>query len=255
MMSYTYLSYISDDYLLFCIKTLFDSYRVAENKITLKKFYSNKIDPIKLTFDKKFRKLSEQELIESEISRQIDKSINNAIGTFHEMILGGIDGYERGDKSGYDIRALDNTLFADIKNKHNTMNSSSSESLYQKLQRFAKANKDATCYWVAIWATQSYDELWSGTINKKYYKHERVRRISGDRFYELLTGKQNALIELYEALPLAIDDFLSNTTEHKISASSALKELTDKTEISENTILDQMTLDNFKYYLGFDRLE
>ena len=98
------------------------AYLKAKNKVTKKKFYSNKVDTIKLTFDSKFNEISEQDLIETEILRQVDKSINNSIGTFHEQILGGIDGFEVGNLSGFDIKAVDNTLFADIKNKHNTMN-------------------------------------------------------------------------------------------------------------------------------------
>lgn len=54
-------------------------------------------------------------MIEAEILRQIDKSVNNSIGTFHERILGGIEGFEIGNFSGFDIKAKDDTLFADIK--------------------------------------------------------------------------------------------------------------------------------------------
>ena len=54
-------------------------------------------------------------LITNEIARLVDQSINNAIGTFYENILGGIKGYQAGSLSGYDIKAIDNTLFADIK--------------------------------------------------------------------------------------------------------------------------------------------
>ncbi len=39
------------------------------------------------------------------------------------------------------IKAVDNTLFADVKNKHNKMNSSSAESLLQKLAHYANSHK------------------------------------------------------------------------------------------------------------------
>lgn len=127
-------------------------------------------------------------MIENEIMRQMDKSINNSIGTFHEQILGGIKGFEIGSLSGYDIKAADNTLFADIKNKHNTMNSSAAESLFQKLSRYADTYKKAKCYWVQILAKNSFCESWVGDINGKEYSHSRVFKISGDQFYALLTG-------------------------------------------------------------------
>lgn len=131
-MSNKYISFISDDHLLACIGNLYNSYQKAKEGITKKKFYNNKVDVFKLTFDAAFSNLSEHKVIEQEILRQIDKSINNSIGTFHEQVLGGIEGYEAGNLSGYDIKATDNSLFADMKNKHNTMNSSSAESLFEK---------------------------------------------------------------------------------------------------------------------------
>ncbi len=151
-MANKYLEYISDEHLLDCIATLHGSYQKAKRNISKKKFYSNKIDSFKLTFDAHFNKLNEENLIDTEILRQVDKSINNSIGTFHEQILGGIQGYEMGNLSGFDIKAIDNTLFADIKNKHNTMNSSSAESLFQKLAHYADTYKKSKCYWVQILA-------------------------------------------------------------------------------------------------------
>lgn len=127
-----YVNFISDEHLLECISHLHGAYVRAKNNITKENFYSNKVDTIKLTFDSKFNDLDEESLIEAELLRQIDKSINNSIGTFHEEILGGIEGYEIGNLSGFDIKAVDDTLFAEIKNKHNTMNSSSAEALFQK---------------------------------------------------------------------------------------------------------------------------
>lgn len=250
-----YVNFISDDHLLTCIGNLHKAYLKAKNNITKKNFYSNKVDTIKLTFDAKFNDIDEESLIQSEILRQIDKSINNSIGTFHEQILGGIDGFEIGNLSGFDIKGKDDTLFADIKNKHNTMNSSSAEALFQKLARYANDYKKAKCYWVQILAKNSFNELWSGEINGKEYSHSRVYKISGDQFYALLSGKDDALLQLYKALPKAIKDYL-NSIEHSTEAfeNSAIDEIKAETEISKRSILDQITFENYSYYLGFDKL-
>lgn len=250
-----YLQYISDEHLLKCIANLHKSYLKAKNDINKKKFYKNKIDTIKLTFDAKFNNIDEDKLIEGEILRQIDKSINNSIGTFHEEILGGIKGFEAGKLSGYDIKAKNDTLFADIKNKHNTMNSSSAESLFQKLAHYANTYKKAKCYWVQILAKNSFCEKWSGEINGKEYSHSRVYKISGDKFYALLTGQDDALFQLYKILPTAISDYLNNLDQsNNVSDHSALDEI--KTQVSETNrgILDEITYENFKYYLGFEDL-
>lgn len=250
-----YLNFISDEHLLTCIGNLHNSYLKAKNNITKKNFYTNKVDTIKLTFDALFNEIDEERLIHSEILRQIDKSINNSIGTFHEQILGGIKGFEIGNLSGFDIKSNDDTLFADIKNKHNTMNSSSSEALFQKLARYADDYKKAKCYWVQILAKNSFNELWKGEINGKEYSHSRVFKISGDQFYALLSGHEDALFQLYKALPIAISNYLKSIEkDYDIKENSALDEITSKTKNSKRSILDQITFENYSYYLGFGNL-
>src|SRR5690606_11484059 len=88
-----YVDFVSDEHLLKCVSNLYQAYVSAKRDFTKSKFYINKVDTFKMTFDSKFNALSEEELIKLEMSRQIDKSVNNAIGTFHEEILGGIEGY------------------------------------------------------------------------------------------------------------------------------------------------------------------
>lgn len=254
-MTNQYVNFISDEHLLSCIENLHQSYLKAKNKISKRNLYSNKVDTIKLSFDAKFNGISEEDLIQTEILRQIDKSINNSIGTFHEQVLGGIEGYEVGNLSGFDIKANDDTLFADIKNKHNTMNSSSSEALFQKLARYADDYKKSKCYWVQILAKGSFNEHWKGDINGKEYSHSRVLKISGDQFYALLSGQEDALFQLYKALPRAIDDYImSIEKENFIKENSALEEILSETENSNRSILDQITFENYRYYLGFEKL-
>jgi Eco47II restriction endonuclease len=250
-----YVDFISDEHFLNCVANLHKAYLKAKNNITKNKFYANKVDSIKLSFDAKFNNIDEESLIQAEILRQIDKSINNSIGTFHEQILGGIEGFEIGNLSGYDIKAEDDSLFADIKNKHNTMNSSSAESLFQKLSKYADTHKKAKCYWVQILAKSSFCELWKGEINGKEYSHSRVYKISGDQFYALLSGKENALFQLYKNLPIAVTDYLNTIEKTKNNnENSALSEIKTEINSSKRTILNQITFENYSYYLGFDKL-
>lgn len=250
-----YVNFISDEYFLACISNLYKSYLKAKNNISKKKFYNNKIDTIKLTFDSKFNNIDEEKLIEGEILRQIDKSINNSIGTFHEQILGGIKGFELGKLSGFDIKANDNSLFADIKNKHNTMNSSSAESLFQKLAHYADTYKQAKCYWVQVLAKNSFNEKWFGEINGKEYSHSRVYKISGDQFYGLLSGEDDAFFQLYKALPKAISDFQKSLgSQNKVHQNSAVSEIKKEVEKSKRSILDEITFENYSYYFGFEDL-
>ena len=251
-----YVDFISDKHFLDCIANLHFAYLKAKNNITKKNFYTNKVDTIKLTFDSEFNTIDEESLIQAEILRQIDKSINNSIGTFHEQILGGIKGFEIGNLSGFDIKATDDTLFADIKNKHNTMNSSAAESLFQKLSKYADKYPKSKCYWVQILATSSFNEKWEASLNGTSYKHDRVYKISGDQFYKLLSKQEDAFFQLYKNLPLAIKDYLNSLEKNNKSTSenSALEEIKLEIETSKRTILDQITFENYSYYLGFDKL-
>lgn len=254
-MANKYVDFISDEYFIDCIKKLHASYTKAKADVTKKKFYKNKIDIFKEIFDEHFNNASSEEVIENEIVRQVDKSYGGAIGTFHENILGGIEGYEVGKLSGYDIKKSDNTLFADIKNKHNTINSPAMEGLYIKLKKFADEHKGAKCYWVQILATDSFETNWEGDINGKEYRHSRVFKISGDKFYETLTGDSKALFKLYKALPIAIADFFeSEGIDSSEIVSSALDEIKKESTKQSKTISDLIAKDNFPYYSGFEEL-
>ena len=135
------------------------------------------------------------------------------------------------------------------------MNSSSAEALFQKLARYADDYKKAKCYWVQILAKNSFNELWKGEINGKEYSHSRVFKISGDQFYSLLSGQDDALFQLYKILPIAINDYLNSIEQDKSTKSnSALDEIKKETKSSKRSILDQITFENYSYYLGFDKL-
>lgn len=254
-MANKYVDFVSDDYLIACIKKLHQSYTKAKADISKTKFYKNKIDIFKQTFDTHFNNATTEEIIENEIVRQVDKSYGGAIGSFHENILGGITGYTVGKQSGYDVKKDDNTLFADIKNKHNTMNSPAMEGLYLKLQKFADEHKSANCYWVQILAKGSFVDNWEGDINGKEYRHSRVFKISGDKFYELLTNDPKALYKLYKALPIAITDYFKTQKEGSSEImSSALEEISNLAKSNSKSVSNQIAKDNFPYYPGFDEL-
>lgn len=250
-----YVDFVTDKHLLKCISNLHKAYVESKKGFTKSKFYKNKVDTFKLTFDSKFNELSEEELIKLEMARQIDKSVNNAIGTFHEEILGGIKGYSSGKLLGYDVKADDNSLFAEIKNKHNTMNSSSAESAFQKLARFADDNRQAKCYLVQVLGKGSFLKKWEAIINGKEYSHSRVFIVSGDKFYGLLTGDDEAFFRLYKVLPVAIGDFLNSVKNSQENESDILTEISSGAKKSNRSLLDEITFENFYYYDGFKTLD
>ncbi len=65
-----YVDFVSDEHFSKCIENLHASYVKAKEKISKQKFYLNKIDIIKLTFDAKFNKIDEESIIETEIKKE-----------------------------------------------------------------------------------------------------------------------------------------------------------------------------------------
>ncbi|MBQ7524577.1 MAG: Eco47II family restriction endonuclease, partial [Alphaproteobacteria bacterium] len=99
----------------------------------ISKFNANLIDPIKLIFDKSVYSKSWQELINSEIFRQRDKSNTNEIGYFHQRLFRYIKNCrvpDNGKDGGWDIicdfpngyeisdTEIVHTIFIEMKNKH-----------------------------------------------------------------------------------------------------------------------------------------
>lgn len=250
-----YVSFISDEDLLKCIRELHQSYERCKKNSTVEKFYSNKVDPIKFQFDMAFNEIDEESYIKSEIARQDDKTISNAIGVFQQSLLGCINGInDLGVGNGCDISNTAGTIFAEVKNKHNTMNSSSAEATFQKLQTVADNHPNATCYLVQIIAKNSIDELWEGSFNHKYYSHPRVRIISGDKFYALLTGIPDAFAQLCEAIPRATHDYLANITASSsvgMTQNSVYSQLDSKAQRAGKSLVEQIMSDNFRTYNGF----
>jgi hypothetical protein len=77
------LGFITDSDIFKHVKDTVMKYRF---RIDLSEFNSNLIDPVKLTFDSKVYKKDIEDVLESEIIRQLDKSNTNHIGYFHQNI-------------------------------------------------------------------------------------------------------------------------------------------------------------------------
>ena len=99
------------------------------------------------------------------MARQQDKTINNKIGEFHQELLGKVDGWMDlgiGDETEIDLKKEDNTVFIELKNKYNTMNSSSEKTCREKLEKVIEKYPDATVYWAYVISKnyKSEDRIW-----------------------------------------------------------------------------------------------
>ena len=204
----TYVNFISDQHLLSCIANLYKAYLNAKNNITKKTFFANKVDTIKLTFDGKFNSISEEDIIKLEVLRQRDKSFNNSVGTFHEQVLGGIEGFEIGNRKGFNITANDDTLFAVFSSEK--LSNNISDAVFEKLASTANIFKKSLCYYVLLDDFSDTNEKWVIGHDEYSVSHRRVFKVSLNQFYAIVTNDNNAYDKLINALPDELNEFTTS---------------------------------------------
>ena len=248
-----HLGFISDEAIFCHVKNTVEQYRKS---INLKEFNSNIIDPIKLTFDSKIYGQTIRQTIESECIRQIDKTNNNRIGYFHQYLFkfagNGWEVPANGEKGGFDVLNDQLNIYAEVKNKHNTMNSASTSATYLKmLDKVMRSGNKATCYLVEVIAKQSQDVIWEAKVtqngHKEKYNWPSIHRISMDRFYEIVFGQKDAFFKLCMALPAILDDVIEEDESAKLKN-------TVYAEMDTTDFYKSLYLLAFKTYEGFDKL-
>lgn len=243
MKSYN-LGFISDEAIYLHVKKTVESYR---REITLNQFNENIVDPIKLTFDSKVYGKTIGQAIADECFRQIDKSNTNRIGYFHQNIFNYAGNGWIVPKEGFDVENHDLHLFVELKNKHNTMNAASSQKTYMKMQAKLLDDDKATCYLVEAISKRSKDEAWKITLDKSPRCHNRIRRMSMDKFYGLVFGDSKAFYKLCVALPTIIEDVLENNYELTLK-NTVYEELTKE----HSDLLTALYMLAFSTYEGFE---
>lgn len=131
----------------------------------------------------------------SQIQRlnSISQAISNAVGNFHQEVLGSVQGFRNYD-AGYDLECQDKRIIAEVKNKHNTMNSSNRAKVVDDLDTAIRQKAGAwTAYLVVIIPRKP-------NRYKKKIAQREVYEVDGATFYELATGYPKALHDLYFAI-------------------------------------------------------
>jgi len=215
-----YVNFISDEHFQNCVRNVLSSFRKAvELKESVEKsiidgdifkcsLFNNVVDPFKMIFE--IEKISMKEWIKKEMLRQLDKSVEQKMGEFHQEILGGVDGWTD-LKIGkvVDLVNEDKTAYLEVKNKYNTTNGKSLNKLRESLEEITKENHNANAYWAYIIANtvkKSGEEIW---VKKGYNKIDSVKKIWGEKVYEMITGDALALEKIYTSLPTVISDVIN----------------------------------------------
>jgi len=257
------LNFITEDDFTKHVELTISQYADKLQPYNLEKLNKNIIDPIKLIFDKEVYHYSWDEIIKNEIMRQRDKSNNNDIGYFHQRIFQYIANCSI-PQSGWDIIFRPEgpitlpdgekvaVAYAELKNKHNTMSGSAGSDTYKKMQAQLLRDDDSVCYLVQVISKHSQDKPWIKTIDGIKNQHKRIRQISIDRFYALVTGQEDAFYQICMMLPQVIRKVVAEGSAVSTPRDTAVTELSSLAKRENGSIDLALYQLGFKDYLGFD---
>lgn len=186
--------------------------------------YNNKnvIDPVSAVFHMFVLGLDFEEWESYERLRQVGKTLQNAIGNWHQKVLGLAKNWEdKGTKGVYDLESKTKLtgfepkpenpkiVIAEVKNKFNTIKGDTQHNYHEKLrEQIGSREKDATAYLIQIVPKnkERYNKPWVPPNSKE---NIYIRHIDGHSAYDLLFSHPGALKELYDALPNILSDIVS----------------------------------------------
>ncbi len=195
-----YLQFISDEDLGSAVGKVVKIIELAEHDATAN-FYNNVVDPFSALFHGVTHDITYQEWIEQEKARQTQKTMQNAIGDFHQEILGAIPGWNNLHVGGgLDVVNKNMGIIAEIKNKYNTTKGNHRVEVYDAIKSKLKTAEyeNFIGYYVEIIpkGKKKYNKPFTppdNKIKKRRPTNKKIRIIDGISFYALATGRPHAL--------------------------------------------------------------
>lgn len=119
--------------------------------------------------------------------------MSNALGEFHQKVLGGVDGWINHD-AGYDLECPARRILAEVKNKHNTMNTSNREKVIGDLDTAVRQKGRGWTGCLVVVVPKRPERYARRITNREVYETD------GASFYHEVTGSPNALHDLFDTL-------------------------------------------------------
>ncbi|MFT4293594.1 Eco47II family restriction endonuclease [Enterobacter sp.] len=177
--------------------------------------FRNTLDCFSCVIDASVKGISIEDWLEIERGRQVQKTLQNQIGEMHQKILGTLPGIVDLRVGGIlDIRSDTLKFVAEVKNKYNTTKGNHKIAIYDDLERYLQqCPPDYIGYYVEVLPMngRKYNIPFTPSDNNLGQRrtiNERIRRIDGASFYELVTGDANAIRNLYHMFPSIITELL-----------------------------------------------
>lgn len=259
------LSFITEEDFTNHVRATIQKYGEKLESFDIKRFNKNIIDPVKLIFDKTVYRSTWEETISNEIFRQRDKSNNNDIGYFHQRIFQYIANCHvppNGEEGGWDViyrnpegialpeGSVVHTVYVEMKNKHNTMNSSASGKTFIKMQNQLLRDDDCACFLVEAIAKKSQNIKWETSVDGQKMGHRLIRRVSLDQFYALTTGQEDAFHQMCMVLPEVIQRVVDTEGDNLVPHDTVMETLS-KSAAQSGMANRDLAIAMAIYMLGF----
>lgn len=148
--------------------------------------------------------------------RGINKTISNAVGNWHQAVLGLAKGWEDRGRTGgvvdLFVRVSEGAapIAVEVKNRYNTIKASDEKELWDKLNTLAMSN-GSKAYLVQIVPKTPvrYDRPWKVSGREL---RETIRCCDGATAYAWAFGVDDALRQLYDAFPRILEDVLGKNS-------------------------------------------
>lgn len=221
MASKELLPFISNSDLYKYAKEMVDSIHATMGEAE-ESFYDNVIDPWLALFRTVVEGMDGKRWFELEQARQMQKTMENSMGNFHQGILSSVIGWEQAPEV-VDVINRERKIIAEVKNKWNTTKGNHLTRIYDDLEGLlGKPDyRDYVGYYVEVIPKKPHrfsDPFTpsDNTTHMKREKNESIRVIDGASFYHIASGYPEALRMLYEKLPLAINEALGKEANGEI---------------------------------------
>ena len=149
-------------------------------------------------------------------SVSITKTIQNAVGLFHQDVLGAVSGWASSGASGgsMDLRGKSpvtgKEIVAEVKMRWNTIKASDEKNVWDDLKHAAVLQgRESVGYVFQIIpkTNQPYDVPWKVSGRESL---DRIRCADGVTAYHLVTGNPKAIFELFSVLPFVMTEAVTS---------------------------------------------
>jgi hypothetical protein len=210
-----FLPFISNEDLYKHTETVVQAFRSKIQQAD-RQLYKNVIDPFSAVFNCFVQGIAPSDWLELEKARQIQKTLEDSLGYFHQNVLTSMPGWRKIDLT--DIVNEDLGIVAELKNKYNTTKGVHKVKIYEDLSNRLghRGYEDFTGYYVEIIprTPRPYNVPFTPPDNQtgiRKAKNDRIRKIDGKSFYDKASGHEGALRMLYQTLPKVVSEILGKS--------------------------------------------